>query len=80
MALRATTAVAGAVFLLFQLHQISLFLRTAATIGTGQSSSSGATMKAATDTKRFTIENLNECLPPKRSKDATPRNRNGTRP
>jgi hypothetical protein len=36
--------------------QISLCRRTAATIGTGQSSSSGATMKAATDTKRFTTE------------------------
>jgi hypothetical protein len=33
---------------------------TVAAIGTGRSSSNGATMKAATDTKRFTTENLND--------------------
>lgn len=29
-------------------------------------------MKEATDTMRFTIENLNDRSPPKRSKDANP--------
>jgi len=56
MALRATTAVAGAAFLPFRPPQFSLCRRTAATIGTGQSSLSGATMKAAMDMKRFTTE------------------------
>jgi hypothetical protein len=79
MALRATTAVVGAAFLRCRPPQTSPCRRTVAAIGTGRSSSSGATMKAATDTKRFTTENLND-PPPKRSKDVTPRNRNDARP
>ena len=80
MALKATTAVAGAAFLRFRPPQISPCQRTAVPIGTGLSSSNGATIKTATDTKRFTTENLNDRPPSKRSKDRIPRNRNDARP
>ena len=60
MALRATTAVAGAAFLPFRPPQFSLCRRTAATIGTGQSLSSGVTMKEATAMRRFTTEEMKD--------------------
>ena len=80
MALRASTAVVGAAFLRCRPPQTSRCRRTVGAIGTGRSSSSGATMKAATDTKKFTTKALNDLSPPKRSKDATTRNRNDARP
>lgn len=80
MGLKATTAVVEAAFLRFRPPRISPCRPTVAAIGTGRSSSNGATMKAATDTKKFTTDNLNDRPPSKRSNDRIPRNRNDARP
>ena len=59
-AIKANTAAVEAACLRFLPPQISLYRQTVTTIGIGPSSSNGATMKAATDTKKFTTENLND--------------------
>jgi hypothetical protein len=80
MVLKAITAVVEAVSLRFRLPQTSPCQQTAVATGIGLSLLSGATMKAPTDTKRFTTENLTHGLAPKRSKEPTPTNRNDARP